>query len=158
MTQSFNSRKKIEKPWLSSIYNSKKNRTYELGKKSIDLLLQQEIKISYRKIVEKSKEIDNEKKGIHANSIKNNSELYKYYKENVPIKTKTRKSLKASFKEELSNKEYNQIKPDRNIEALRYRYLKFEKKELVELLIKAEQYIAENNQRWVISQFENFKK
>lgn len=158
MSQTFNSRKKTKKPWLDSVYLQRKNRTFELGKRSIDELRKQGIKISYRKIGEISKLIDEEKKGIHPNSIKSNPELYSYYKENVQIKLKTKKSLSTSFKSEVSSRKYNLIKQDRDLPALRRRYMKNKKNELIELLINAEQYIAENNQRWIVSQFEKFKE
>lgn len=57
MSQTFNSRKKTKKPWLDSIYLQRKNRTFELGKRSIDELIKQGIKISYRKIAELSKKL-----------------------------------------------------------------------------------------------------
>ncbi|MGV7116679.1 hypothetical protein [Paenibacillus kyungheensis] len=158
MSQAFNSRKKNKKPWLDSIYLKRKNRTFELGKRSIDELIKQGIKISYRKIAELSKKIDNENKGIHPNSIKSNPELYDYYKENTKIKLKTKKSLSASFKTEVSARKYNLIKSNRDIPALRRRYMKYKKNELIELLINAEQYIADSNQRWIVSQFEKFKE
>lgn len=158
MSQTFNSRKKTKKPWLDNVYLQRKDRTFELGKKSIDELKKQGIKISYRKIAEISKLIDEEKKGIHPNSIKSNPELYNYYKENVQIKLKTKKTLSASFKSEVSSRKYNLIKQDRDLAALRRRYMKYKKNELIELLINAEQYIAENNQRWIVSQFEKFKE
>lgn len=154
MSQSFNSRKKTKKPWLDSIYLQRKDRTFELGKRSIDELRKQGIKISYRKIAEISKLIDEEKKGIHPNSIKSNPELYNYYKENAQFKLNTRKSLSLSFKSEVSSRKYNLMNTNRDQTALRSRYMKFKKNELIELLINAEEYIAENNQRWVISQFE----
>ncbi|QNR69778.1 hypothetical protein IAQ67_12660 [Paenibacillus peoriae] len=56
MSQKFNSRKNIQKPWLNELYTLRKNRTFELGKAAIDELLNQGIKISYRKISEMSKE------------------------------------------------------------------------------------------------------
>lgn len=158
MSQTFNSRRKTKKPWLDFFYLQRKSRTFELGKKSIDELIKQGNNISYRKIAEISKLIDEEKKGIHPNSIKSNQELYNYYKENVQIKTILKKSLSTSFKSDLSSKKYNLIKPDRDLLALRSRYMKFNKNELIELLIDAEQYIAENNRRWFVSQFEKFKE
>ncbi|MDR6717386.1 hypothetical protein [Paenibacillus sp. 2003] len=157
MSQKFNSRKKIQKPWLNELYTLRKNRTFELGKAAIDELLDQGIKISYRKISEMSKELDKEKKGIHPNSIKSNSALYNYYEENTQLKRKTKKSLSASFKNELSLKKYTSIKINRDLNSLKNRYMKLEKNELVELLINAEQYIAENNQKWIVAQFESFK-
>ncbi|MGM1022670.1 MAG: hypothetical protein ACQEXV_19665 [Bacillota bacterium] len=158
MSQTFNSRKKTKKPWLDSIYLQRKNRTFELGKRSIDELIEQGIKISYRNIAELSKKIDTENKGIHPNSIKSNPELYEYYKKNAKNITTVRKSLNSSFKSDLSAKNYNLIKPDRDLQALRRRYAKYKKNELIELLINAEQYIAENNQKWIVSQFEKYKE
>ncbi|AZK47510.1 hypothetical protein [Paenibacillus lentus] len=158
MSQTFNSRKKTKKPWLDNLYLQRKNRTFELGKKSINELIKQGIRVSYRSIAEISKQIDDEKRGIHANSIKSNPDLYKYYQENAPKKEKIKKSLSTSFKSELSATKYNFIKPGRDLNSLRNRYKKFTKNELVEFLINAEEYIAENNNKWVISQFEKYKE
>lgn len=45
------------------------------------------------------------------------------------------------------------MKPDN----LRRKYMKLTKEELVQRLILAEEYIAENNTKWVTSFFESFK-
>ncbi|MDN4079370.1 hypothetical protein QYF52_15590 [Paenibacillus polymyxa] len=158
MSQIFNSRQKTKKPWLDSLYVQRKNRTLELGKKSIDELIKQGVRISYRNIAEISKQIDDEKRGIHANSIKSNPDLYNYYQENVQKKEKIKKTLTNSFKSELLAKNYNIIKPDRDLNSLRSRYKKYTKQELVELLISAEEYIANNNNKWIISEFEKHKE
>lgn len=53
--------------------------------------------------------------------------------------------------------DYRRISTERNIKNAKTRYMKLSKKELVQLLIQAEQYIAENNKTWVSQHFESFK-
>ncbi|MGE6599642.1 hypothetical protein [Bacillus proteolyticus] len=53
--------------------------------------------------------------------------------------------------------EFHKIKPNRNLNNLQKKYMKLSKKELAQRLILAEEYIAENNTKWVSSYFESFK-
>lgn len=53
--------------------------------------------------------------------------------------------------------DYTHIKIDRDVQRVKGRYMKMSKLELVELLIQAEQYIAEQNKTWIKTQFESFK-
>ena len=46
---------------------------------------------------------------------------------------------------------------NRNLDNLRRKYMKLTKEELVKRLILAEEYIAENNTKWVSNYFESFK-
>jgi hypothetical protein len=46
----------------------------------------------------------------------------------------------------------------RDIENVRKRYRKMTKEELIEKLIQAEQYIAENHENWIVEQFKAFTK
>lgn len=71
--------KNIEPTWLAKTYESKKNRTFLLGKQAIDSLIQNGERVSYRSISAKSKELDIDGKGIHPNTIKSNPELHLYY-------------------------------------------------------------------------------
>ncbi|MDQ0195365.1 hypothetical protein [Paenibacillus wynnii] len=156
MHQKYNSRRKVEKPWLTETYKNKSQRTFELGKKAIDQLIKENINISYRKIAEKSKLFDNNNNGIHPNSIRTNQELYNYYNKFVVKKSITKRRNFTSLDFTEINKNYKDIKLNRDKNALRQKYMKYEKRHLIELLINAEEYIAENNKKWIVSQFENF--
>ncbi|UVI27433.1 hypothetical protein [Paenibacillus spongiae] len=84
--------------------------------------------------------------------MKNNKELYEYY---LKYSKKTPKPLRVKIK--VGDLDFKNIKLDRDIERVKRRYLQLTKNELVELLVNAEQYIAEQNQTWIKSQFESFK-
>lgn len=53
--------------------------------------------------------------------------------------------------------DFRKVKPNRNVDNAQRKYMKLSKKELVQRLILAEQYIAENNSKWVANYFEMFK-
>lgn len=53
--------------------------------------------------------------------------------------------------------DFRKIKPNRNLENTHRKYMKLSKKELIQRLINAEQYISENNSKWVTKHFELFK-
>lgn len=53
--------------------------------------------------------------------------------------------------------EFHKIKPNRHLDNLQKKYMKLAKKEFAQRLILAEEYIAENNTKWVSSYFESFK-
>ncbi|AKJ62374.1 hypothetical protein BHL12_11305 [Bacillus cereus] len=77
--------------------------------------------------------------------------------------SKTHKQKKNSknntFKRSISYEdiEFHKIKLNRNLDNLRRKYMKLTKEELVKRLILAEEYIAENNTKWVSNYFESFK-
>lgn len=50
------------------------------------------------------------------------------------------------------------LKPNRNLDNLHRKYMKLSKQELAQRLIFAEQYISENENKWVKTQFESFKE
>jgi len=52
---------------------------------------------------------------------------------------------------------YHKMNIKNNIDNAQRKYMKFLKKELVQPLILAKQYIAENNTKWVANHFEMFK-
>ncbi|MCR8630597.1 hypothetical protein [Paenibacillus radicis (ex Xue et al. 2023)] len=53
--------------------------------------------------------------------------------------------------------EFKHIKPDRDIDRVRQRYMQLSKPELVELIIRMEQYISHQNQYWLKNEFEKFQ-
>lgn len=142
-----------KKTWLENNNEEAKKRIYRLGKKAVDSLIKDSIPISYRNIATKTKELDKSGKGIHPNSVKNNEELYAYYQKYSKFKT----SKNTTKKIRINEMDYTHIKIDRDIQRVKGRYMKMSKQELVELLIQAEQYIAEQNKTWIKTQFESFK-
>ncbi|MCJ8012340.1 hypothetical protein MUG84_11415 [Paenibacillus sp. KQZ6P-2] len=146
-------RSTTEKPWLIENNEESKSRIFKLGVKAIHSLLRDSKTISYRNIAERSKEFDESGKGIHPNSVKNNTDLYDYYLKHTKNKPKPSKRTKIK----VGDVDFRNIKIDRDLERVKSRYLQLSKLELVELLINAEQFIAVQNQTWLKSQFENFK-
>lgn len=52
---------------------------------------------------------------------------------------------------------FKQIKINRDLERVRQRYIQSTKAELVEHLIRLEQYVAQQNQIWLKNEFEKFQ-
>ncbi|QPW46694.1 hypothetical protein G9298_02455 [Bacillus thuringiensis] len=150
---------KNNRTWLKGVHKSRSQRSLLLGKGAIDLLVKQNLLVTLKTVSEKSKEIDSEGKGIHSNTIKTNPELNEYYKQHS--KTYKQKSNSNQFLQKRSvgftPADYRRISAERNIENAERKYMKLSKKELVQRLLLAEQYIAENNRLWIEEQFEQFK-
>jgi hypothetical protein len=91
--------------------------------------------VSYRTVALKSKEIDPDGKGIHQNTITNNKELHVYFLQYST--TKAYKTRKKSNKPLLGDLK---VLPD-----------------LVELIVRMEQYISHQNQIWLKQEFEKFQ-
>lgn len=157
MSHLFNSTN--NRPWLKDSHQKRSNRSVEIGKKAIDLLIKQDKSITYTNVADVSKEVDPEGKGIHPNTIRTNEQLYKCYKEHsLTYKQKANsKSVKSTFNAEIIDVDFRKIKLNRNEENTKRKYMKLSKKELVHRLFLAEQHIAENNSKWVAKHFENFK-
>ncbi|ACA40695.1 hypothetical protein Bsph_p146 (plasmid) [Lysinibacillus sphaericus C3-41] len=56
-------------------------------------------------------------------------------------------------KKPISTENFENIKPNRNLVALQNRYKNLTKEDLISRLIGAEEYIVENNQKWLYKQF-----
>ncbi|QTB24798.1 hypothetical protein J2D51_13100 [Lysinibacillus sphaericus] len=56
-------------------------------------------------------------------------------------------------KKPISTENFENIKPNRNLVALQNRYKNLTKEDLISRLIAAEEYIVENNQKWLYKQF-----
>ncbi|HDR7893179.1 hypothetical protein COM24_29085 [Bacillus toyonensis] len=157
MNQTFPS--KNNRTWLKGVHESRSQRSLLLGKGAIDLLVKQNLPVTLKTVSEKSKEIDSEGKGIHPNTITTNPQLNEYYKQHS--KTYKQKSNSNQSLQKCSvaftSVDYRRIRADRSIENTERKYIKMSKKELVQRLILAEQYIAENNEAWVAKQFEQFQ-
>jgi hypothetical protein len=145
-----------ELEWLQALYDMKKNRSLELGIKAIDVLIKEGTQVSYRTVSDKSKEIDPNGIGIHQNTIRKNQELQNHFLKHRT--TKVLKSRGSSHKHLDDNLDaFKHIKQDRDVDRVRQRYMKYTKPELVDLLIRMEQYIAHQNQHWLKNEFEKFQ-
>lgn len=123
--------------WLEEDYLAKKKRTFQLGKEAIDNLHQNGERVSYRNIESRSKALDPERKGIHANSVKANEELYQYYLAFASFK----KVPKATTEPPFSPRSHPPAeKEGRQWNEIRERYLRLSKTELVDRLMEAELY------------------
>lgn len=122
---------------------------------AINSLLKDGKVISYRSVALRSKEIDPEGKGIHPNTVKSNEDLYSYYLEHC---SSTNCTLERRDKRKIiiDDSMYRSIKLGRDIESVKKRYSRLSKRELISLLINAEQYIAGQNQIWLKNEFEKF--
>ncbi|MCX2826748.1 hypothetical protein RGU76_05575 [Bacillus pseudomycoides] len=157
MNQTFPS--KDNRTWLKEVHESRSQRSLLLGKEAIDLLVKQNLPVTLKTVSEKSKDIDPEGKGIHRNTISTNQELNAYYKQHSNSYKKKLNINKSTQKRSVAftSVDYRRIRSDRSIENTERKYMKMSKKELVQRLILAEQYIAENNSKWVANYFELFK-
>ncbi|MGG1663290.1 hypothetical protein [Brevibacillus sp. NRS-1366] len=125
--------------WLEEEYFAKKKRTFHLGKEAIDHLYQNGERVSYRNIESRSKELDPKRKGIHANSVKANEELYQYYLKFASFK-KAANNHAGPTSSPISNKNGAE---ERDWNERRERYSRLSKSELVDRLLEAELYISE---------------
>ncbi|MEY9976994.1 hypothetical protein [Lysinibacillus sp. RC79] len=146
-----------DRQWLEKVHHQRKERSVSIGIETIDMLVKQGIPVTYHNISEYSKKLDSKGKGIHPNTIKRNDDLYAYYQKHsrtFKIKKMRKKPVPPLKFDESS---LRRISPKRDINITKTKYMTFTKEELVNRLIAVEQYVAENQKRWVINQFEKFK-
>jgi len=148
-----------DRTWLRENHQKRSNRSFEIGKQAIDLLIKNGEPVTFSNVVEISKEIDPEGKGIHHNTIRTNEQLYEYYKEHsLTYKQKMNgQNKQTNYCVTVDEIDFRKIKPNRNLKNTHRKYMKLSKKELVQRLISAEQYIAENDSKWMTKHFEMFK-
>ena len=133
-----------DRAWLKETHQKRSNRSIELGKQAIDLLIEKGIPVTYTTIAELSKEIDSEDKGIHPNTIRTNEQLYDYYKQHSKTykQKENSKNVKPNRSVSMEDIDFRKINPNRNLDNVQRKYMKLSKKELVQRLILTEQYIA----------------
>jgi hypothetical protein len=148
---SINSARK--KPWLEEAYERRKDRTYEIGKRTIDELVKQGKRVSYRNIEAASRILDPSGKGVHANTVGSNEQLHQYYLQFA----KSEKRSKIRGKASIPSTDFEHLKSNRDLLQLRKRYMRLSRSELAEKLIQAEEYIAEWQGVWLTNMIEQFK-
>lgn len=156
-----NSSIKTDKTGLEKDYEDRKANTLKLGQEAIDALLTEGKEVTLHNVAKKTKELDENGKGIHFNTIRNHEKLYQYYKERSNTYKQKQKELEKHplYREHKkpSFKEFECLKPDRNLKHVYHQYMRLTKAELTTRLIEAEQYIAEENNKYLSDLFKNYK-
>jgi len=136
------------------VYAKLRQRTVDLVKQSVDALCKDKQRVSLSTVAAKSKELDTEGdgKGVSESAILDNPEARAYYEQHRSWRGSSRKRAKplvvASPTQPLA------VKPGRDEQRVRQRYLRMSKEALVERLIIAERTLSEQRERWLIQQDE----
>jgi hypothetical protein len=140
-------------PWLEEkVYAKLRQRTIDLVKQSVDALLKDKQRISLSTVAAKSKEVDPERRGVSESAILDNQEARAYYEQHRSWQGSRKKKAKPSVVASPSAVE--QIKPDRNEQRVRQRYLRMSKEMLVERLLAVERTYANEREQWFSQQDE----
>jgi len=142
-------------PWLEEkVYAKLRQRTTDLVKQSVDTLLKDKQRISLSTVAAKSKELDVEGsgKGISESAILDNQEARAYYEQHRSWRGPSRKRAKPLVV--ASSASPGVVKPGRDEQRVRQRYLRMSKETLVERLLTAERTLAEQRERWLLQQDE----
>lgn len=135
-------------PWLQEqVYLPRRQRSVDLVKRSVDILVREQKKVSVASIVAKSKEIDSDGLGISESAILNNDKAYTYYEQHRTWKgSRNKRSAIAGI---VSHNANVRIKADRDVAGVRQRYMRMSKQELADRLLAMEQACAEQEERWL---------
>jgi hypothetical protein len=140
-------------PWLEEkVYAKLRQRTVDLVKQSVDALLKDKQRISLAMVAAKSKELDPESRGISESAILDNQEARAYYEQHRSWRGSPKKRAKPLAV--ASPASPGVVKPSRDEQRVRQRYLRMSKEELVERLITVERTLAERRERWFSQQDE----
>ena len=140
-------------PWLEEkVYAHLRQRTVDLVKRSVDALRKNKQRISLTTIVAKSKELDTERKGISESAILDNEDARTYYEQHRSWQGSSKKRAKPVAK--AMPPSLGAVKPGRDEQRVRQRYLRMSKEALVERLLAEEQAYAEQRERWLLQQDE----
>ncbi len=140
-------------PWLEEkVYMKLRQRTSDLVRQSVDALLQDKQRVSLATVAAKSKELDPEHRGISESAILDNPEARAYYEHRRSWRDSTRKRAKPLAGTTPTSP--GLVKPGRDEQRVRQRYLRMSKEALVERLIVTERTLAEQRERWLAQQDE----
>jgi len=129
-----------------------RQRTSDLVRQSVDALLQDKQRVSLATVAAKSKELDPEHRGISESAILDNPEARAYYEHRRSWRDSTRKRAKPLAGTTPTSP--GLVKPGRDEQRVRQRYLRMSKEALVERLIVTERTLAEQRERWLAQQDE----
>ncbi len=140
-------------PWLEEkVYARLRQRTVDLVKRSVDALRKDKQRVSLSTIAAKSKELDPEHRGISESAVLDNQEARAYYEQHRSWRGSPRKRAKPLVVAALVSS--RAVKPGRDEQRVRQRYLRMSKEALVERLIAVERTVAEQQERWLSRQDE----
>jgi hypothetical protein len=142
-------------PWLEEkVYTKLRLRTVDLVKQSVDALRKDKQRVSLSTIVVRSKELDIEGngQGISESAILDNEEARAYYEQYRTWQGNRKRRAKPLAA--ASPAKVVPVKPDRNEQRVRQRYLRMDKETLVDRLITVERTSAEERERWLLQQDE----
>jgi hypothetical protein len=140
-------------PWLEEkVYAKLRHRTVDLVRQSVDALLQGKQRVSLATVAAKSKELDPEHRGVSESAILDNQEARTYYEQYRSWRGSPRKRAKPVVRALPASP--GSVKPGRDEQRVRQRYLRMSKEALVARLITAERTLAEQRERWLSQQDE----
>ena len=140
-------------PWLEEkVYAKLRRRTVELVKSSVDALLKNKQRVSLATVAAKSKELDPDHLGVSESAILDNQEARAYYERHRSWQGSRKKRAKPDVLTSPSTP--GQIKPDRDEQRARQRYLRMNKQALAQRLLTVEQLYAQERERWLSQQDE----
>ena len=129
-----------------------RQRTIDLVRQSVDALRKDQQRVSLATVAAKSKQLDTDHRGVSESAILDNLEARAYYEQHRSWKGSSRKQAKPLVV--ASPTQPPAVKPGRDEQRVRQRYLRMSKEALVERLITAERTLAEQRERWVSQQDE----
>src|SRR5258708_495103 len=140
-------------PWLEEkVYAKLRQRTVDLVKQSVDALCKDKQQISLATVAAKSKELDVDHRGISESAILDNQEARTYYEQHRSWRGSSRKRAKPLVA--VPPAPPPGVKPGRDEQRVRQRYLRMSKEALVARLITAERTLAEQREQWLSQQDE----
>ncbi len=140
-------------PWLEEkVYAKLRQRTVDLVRQSVDALRKDKQRVSLATVAAKSKELDTDHRGISESAILDNQEARAYYEQHRSWQGLPRKRAKPLAV--TSPAQPPAVKPGRDEQRVRQRYLRMSKEALVERLITTERTLAEQRERWLLRQDE----
>jgi len=134
--------------WLQEqVYMPKRQHTINLVHQSVDALRKDKQRVSLATVVAKSKELDLDHRGVSESAILNNQEARTYYEQHRSWRGASRKRAKTLVV--ASPAQPLVVKPGRDEQRVRQRYLRMSKEVLVERLIIVERTLAEQRECWL---------
>ncbi len=134
------------------MYEPLRQRTIQLVRQSVDALLKGKQRVSLSTIALKSKELDPDHRGISESAILANQEARTYYEQHRSWHGGRQKQTKPPRSAPPASP--GLVKPGRNEQRVRQRYLRMGKEALTDRLIAAERTMAEQRERWLSQQDE----
>ncbi len=139
--------------WLQErVYMPKRQHTIDLVRQSVDVLRKDKQRVSLATVAAKSKELDPDHRGVSESAILDNQEARAYYEQHRSWRGSPRKRAKPLAV--ASPASPGAVKPGRDEQRVRQRYLRMSKKALVERLLAAERTLAEQRESWLLQQDE----